>query len=80
VKGRDLDQGSPLRTELKGEIQRVDSGVKAEIQGLRGEVNDRFAGIDQRFNILFGALVGVVVSHFLGWAEGYASDSSGLPG
>jgi len=66
VKGRDLDQGSLLRTELKGEIQRVDSGVKAEIQGLRGEVNDRFAGIDQRFNILFGALVGVVVSHFLG--------------
>jgi hypothetical protein len=33
-------------------------------------MNERFGGIEQRFNILFGALatgfVGVVVSHFLG--------------
>jgi hypothetical protein len=33
-------------------------------------MNERFAGIEQRFNILFGALatgfVGAVVSHFLG--------------
>lgn len=59
-----------LRTELKGEIQRVDTGVKGEIQALRGEMNERFAGIEQRFNILFGALatgfVGAVVAHFLG--------------
>jgi hypothetical protein len=51
------------RTVLRGELQ-------TEIRGLRTEMNGRFAGIEQRFNILFGALatgfVGAVVSHFLG--------------
>jgi phage host-nuclease inhibitor protein Gam len=51
------------RTELRDELQ-------TEIRALRTEMNDRFAGIEQRFNILFGALatgfIGAVVSHFLG--------------
>ncbi|MBS1892224.1 MAG: hypothetical protein JST59_13085 [Actinobacteria bacterium] len=51
------------RTELRNELQ-------TEIRGLRTEMNGRFEGIEQRFNILFGALatgfVGAVVSHFLG--------------
>jgi hypothetical protein len=44
--------------------------IKGEVRGLRTEMNERFTGIEQRFNILFGALatgfVGAVVSHFLG--------------
>jgi hypothetical protein len=48
-----------LKTELKGDVR-----------DLRGEMNERFAGLEQRFNILFGVLatgfVGAVVSHFLG--------------
>jgi hypothetical protein len=51
------------RTELRAELH-------CEIRGLRTEMNGRFAGIEQRFNILFGALatgfVAAVVSHFLG--------------
>lgn len=52
-----------VRTELRDELQ-------GEIRGLRVEMNGRFAGIEQRFNILFGALatgfVGAVVAHFIG--------------
>jgi hypothetical protein len=52
----------------------VRAEIKDEVRGLRTEMNGRFANleakIDQRFNILFGALatgfVGAVVSHFLG--------------
>jgi hypothetical protein len=48
--------------------------VRTEMQGLRTEMNGRFASLeaklDRRFDILFGALatgfVGAVVSHFLG--------------
>jgi len=48
--------------------------VRGEIREVRAEMNGRFATleakIEQRFNILFGALatgfVGAVVSHFLG--------------
>jgi hypothetical protein len=48
--------------------------VRGEVGGLRKEMNDRFAHleakIDQRFNILFGALatgfVAAVVQHFIG--------------
>lgn len=48
--------------EVRKEIREVDAG-------LRAEMNTRFAGIEQRFNILFGALatgfVAAVVQHFL---------------
>lgn len=48
--------------------------IKHEVQGLRTEMNGRFASldakIDRRFNILFGTLatafVTVVVQHFIG--------------
>jgi hypothetical protein len=48
--------------------------VRGEIREVRSEMNGRFASfeakMEQRFNILFGALatgfVGAVVSHFLG--------------
>jgi hypothetical protein len=46
------------------------SELRKEIGDLRTEMNARFAGIEQRFNILFGALatgfVAAVVQHFLG--------------
>jgi hypothetical protein len=58
------------RTELRGDVRNVDAELKKEMITLRGEMNERFAGIEQRFNILFGALatgfVGAAVSHFLG--------------
>jgi hypothetical protein len=48
--------------EVRKEIREVE-------MGLRAEMNTRFAGIEQRFNILFGALatgfVAAVVQHFL---------------
>lgn len=51
-------------------FREVRAEIKGEVGGLRTEMNERFAGIEQRFNILFGALatgfVGAVVSHFLG--------------
>jgi hypothetical protein len=48
--------------------------VRAEVQGLRTEMNGRFAhleaSINRRFDILFGALatglVALVVQHFVG--------------
>ena len=51
----------------------VRTELKSEIGGLRGEMNQRFARledkIDRSFNILFGALatgfVAAVVQHFL---------------
>jgi hypothetical protein len=60
------------RTEENFKEVRVE--IKDEVRGLRTEMNGRFASleakIDQRFNILFGALatgfIGAVVSHFLG--------------
>lgn len=59
------------RTEESFKDVRVE--IKDEVRGLRTEMNGRFASleakIEQRFNILFGALatgfVGAVVSHFL---------------
>jgi hypothetical protein len=55
-------------------FKEVRTEIKDEVRGLRDEMNGRFASLEakmeQRFNILFGALatgfVGVVVSHFLG--------------
>jgi len=55
-------------------FKEVRTEIKDEVRGLRTEMNGRFASveakIEQRFNILFGALatgfVGAVVSHFLG--------------
>jgi hypothetical protein len=52
----------------------VRAELKSEIGGLRGEMNQRFARledkIDRRFDILFGALatgfVAAVIQHFLG--------------
>jgi hypothetical protein len=56
------------RTERNFKEVRGES--KSEIGGLRTEVNARFAGIEQRFNLLFGALatgfVAAVVKHFIG--------------
>jgi hypothetical protein len=58
------------RTELRGDIRNVDAELKKEMITLRGEMSERFAGIEERFNILFGALatgfVGAVVTHFIG--------------
>jgi hypothetical protein len=52
----------------------VRAELRSEIGGLRGEMNQRFARledkIDRRFDILFGALatgfVAAVLQHFLG--------------
>ena len=52
----------------------VRAELKSEIGGLRGEMNQRFARLedkmDRSFNILFGALatgfVAAVVEHFIG--------------
>jgi hypothetical protein len=55
-------------------FREVRTEIRDEVGGLRKEMNDRFASleakIDQRFNILFGALatgfVAAVVQHFVG--------------
>jgi len=51
-------------------FREVRNEIREEVGGLRDEMNARFAGIEQRFNILFGALaagfVAAVVRHFLG--------------
>jgi hypothetical protein len=58
------------KTELRGEIKGVRTELKGDIQELRVEMNGRFAGLERRFDILFGALatgfVGAVVTHFIG--------------
>lgn len=50
-------------------FREVRAEIRDEVGGLREEMNNRFAGIEQRFNILFGALatgfVAAVVQHFL---------------
>ena len=59
-----------VRRELRDTRTEVRHELQTEIRGLRTEMNGRFAGIEQRFNILFGVLatgfIGAVVSHFLG--------------
>jgi hypothetical protein len=59
-----------VRREIRDTRGELRSELQTEIRGLRTEMNGRFAGIEQRFNILFGALatgfIGAVVSHFLG--------------
>jgi gas vesicle protein len=59
-----------VKTELREEIKAVKTELKGDIQELRVEMNGRFAGIERRFDILFGALatgfVGALVTHFLG--------------
>jgi hypothetical protein len=56
------------RTEAN--FREVRAEIKAETQGLRAEMNERFNGIERRFDILYGAMatgfIGAVVSHFLG--------------
>jgi hypothetical protein len=60
--------------EVRAEVHEVRTELKGDIRDLRGEMNERFAhleaGVNRRFDILFGALatgfVGAVVSHFLG--------------
>jgi hypothetical protein len=51
-------------------FREVRAEIRDEVGGLREEMNARFAGIEQRFNILFGALatgfVAAVVQHFIG--------------
>lgn len=59
-----------VRKEIRDTRTEIRAELHGEIRALRAEMNGRFAGIEQRFNILFGALatgfVGAVVSHFLG--------------
>jgi hypothetical protein len=60
------------RTEQN--FREVRGEIKSEVQGLRAEMNSRFAllegKIDRRFDILFGAMatgfIAAVVQHFLG--------------
>ncbi len=58
------------KSELREEIKEVETELKGDIQELRVEMNGRFAGIERRFDILFGALatgfIGALVTHFLG--------------
>jgi hypothetical protein len=62
-----MDEFAERTEENFREVRKEIRDTRTE---LRTEMNDRFAGIEQRFNILFGALatgfVGAVVSHFLG--------------
>jgi hypothetical protein len=63
------DEIHGVGTELRGEIQDVKTELKGDIRELRVEMNERFARLDRRFDILFGALatgfVGAVVAHFI---------------
>jgi hypothetical protein len=56
------------RTEAN--FREVRAEIRSETQGMRTEMNERFNGIDRRFDILFGALatgfVAAVVQHFIG--------------
>jgi hypothetical protein len=56
------------RTEAN--FREVRAEIKSETRGLRAEMNERFKGIERRFDILFGALAtalaAAVVQHFLG--------------
>lgn len=56
------------RTEAN--FREVRAEIKSETQGLRTEMNERFNGIERRFDILYGAMatafIGAVVAHFLG--------------
>ena len=56
------------RTEAN--FREVRAEIKSETQGLRAEMNERFNGIERRFDILYGAMatgfIGAVVAHFLG--------------
>jgi hypothetical protein len=51
-------------------FKEVRAEIKSETQGLRTEMNERFNGIERRFDILYGALatgfVAAVVQHFIG--------------
>jgi hypothetical protein len=55
-------------------FKEVRAEIKSETQGLRTEMNERFAlleaKLDRRFDILFGALatgfIAAVVQHFIG--------------
>lgn len=57
-----------LRTEEN--FRDVRGELRSEIGGLRTEMNERFKGLERRFDILFGALatgfVAAVVQHFIG--------------
>jgi hypothetical protein len=56
--------------EVRVEFGNVREEIKTETRGLRVEMNERFDGIERRFDILFGAmatgLVGAIVAHFIG--------------
>jgi hypothetical protein len=56
------------RDDLHEEIKEVKTELKDDIQEIRVEMNGRFAGVDRRFDVIFGALatalIGVLV-HFL---------------
>jgi hypothetical protein len=44
--------------------------VRDEIRDLRSEMNGRFAQMERRFDVMFGAMitgfVGLILSHFIG--------------
>lgn len=51
-------------------FREIRAEIKSETQSLRTEMNERFDGIERRFDILFGAmatgLVAAIVQHFIG--------------
>jgi hypothetical protein len=56
--------------EVRREIRGVRTELKDEVRDLRTEMNGRFARIERRFDLMFGAMitgfVGLIISHFLG--------------
>jgi hypothetical protein len=64
--GRTEENFKDVRREIRG----VRTELKGEIRDLRTEMNGRFARIERRFDVMFGAMitgfVGLIVSHFIG--------------
>jgi hypothetical protein len=56
--------------EVRCEIRGVRTELKGEIRDLRTEMNGRFARVERRFDVMFGAMitgfVGLIISHFIG--------------
>jgi hypothetical protein len=56
--------------EVRRETRGVRTDLKDEIRDLKTEMKGRFARIERRFDLMFGAMitgfVGLIISHFLG--------------
>jgi hypothetical protein len=56
--------------EVRQEIREVRIDTNSKIEALRTEMNNRFAGLDRRFDVMIGALVsgivGLILTHFVG--------------